>query len=158
MPTPEEIRNMEHSHKRMSYNKIEELIYAGNNLCCQTHFEMELLSKGINADISFEAERLDNPAGVDYFFWFPWEEDTAPSTELIDIAMETMDSLSKRGIKAYVHCKNGHGRTTTFLAAYYIYKGKTVEEALDFVLSKRPSGHLNEVQKQFLVDLEKARN
>ena len=33
--TPEEIREMEHMHIKMSYNKIEELIYAGNNICCQ---------------------------------------------------------------------------------------------------------------------------
>jgi len=70
--TPEEIREMEHMHIKMSYNKIEELIYAGNNICCQGHFDEELLSKGITTDVSLEAENLDNPQGVKYFFWFPW--------------------------------------------------------------------------------------
>lgn len=50
--TPEEIRDMEHMHRKMSYNQITEYIYAGNNLCCQTHFEMELLAKGISAKYS----------------------------------------------------------------------------------------------------------
>ena len=62
--TPEEIRDMEHQHVKMSYNKIEDLLYAGNNLCCVTHFEHELLSKGIAADISLEIENLDNPSFV----------------------------------------------------------------------------------------------
>jgi len=153
--SPEEIRHMEHMHVKMSYNQIEDLIFAGNNLCCQTHFEEELLSKGIKADISLEAERLDNAQGIKYFFWFPWVEDTAPDTELINLAMEVVDLLVKNRVKMYVHCKNGHGRTTTFLTSYYIHKGMKVSEALDFIFKKRPSGHLNDVQKAFLEKYEK---
>lgn len=154
---PEEIREMEHKHERMSYNQIEDLLYAGNNMCCQTHFEKELLSKGITADISLEAERVDNPQGVKYFFWFPWEEDTAPPLELIELAMEVLDKIFKQGIKVYVHCKNGHGRTTTFLASYLIRKNKiSADEALKLVFEKRPSGHLNEIQKAFLSDYAKS--
>ncbi|MDO8489500.1 MAG: dual specificity protein phosphatase family protein [Candidatus Omnitrophota bacterium] len=152
----EEIRKMEHEHTKISYNKIEELLYAGNNMCCQTHFEMELLSKGITADISLEAERLDNPQGVKYFFWFPWVEDTAPSMELIDIALDVLDILIKNNVKTYIHCKNGHGRTTTFLATYFIHKNRIgIEEALDILKERRPSGHINEIQKAFLIEYEK---
>ena len=154
--TPEQIREMEHMHIKMSYNRIEELIYAGNNMCCQGHFEEELLSKGISADISLEAENLDNPQGVRYFFWFPWKEDTAPILELIDVALDVLDDLMKRNIKTYIHCRNGHGRTTTFLAAYFIRKkGVSLDAALSIIKEKRPSGHLNEVQKQFLIEFEK---
>lgn len=150
--TPEEVRHMEHMHTKMSYNQITDYIYAGNNLCCQTHFDMELLSKGITADISLEAERLDNPHGVKYFFWFPWEEDAAPSDDLIDLAMKVLDDTVTSGVKVYIHCKNGHGRTSTFLASYFIYKHRiSAEEALKKVFEKRPSGHLNNEQKAFLV-------
>jgi len=152
-PTPEEVRHMEHMHTKINYNQITDFIYAGNNMCCQTHFEMELLSKGITADISLEAERLDNPQGVKYFFWFPWEEDTVPSNELIDLAMKVLDDTITSAVKVYIHCKNGHGRTSTFLASYFIYKFKlSVDEALKRVFEKRPSGHLNDVQKAFLVE------
>ncbi len=157
MPTPEEIRKMEHEHIALSYNKIEDLLYAGNNMCCQTHFEHELLSKGITADISLEAERLDNPQGVKYFFWFPWYEDTAPSIELIDIALKILAALMERNIKTYVHCKNGHGRTTTFLTAYFIRKkGVTTDKALTIVKEMRPSGHMNAAQDKFLREFEKS--
>lgn len=154
--TPEQIREMEHMHIKMSYNRIEELIYAGNNMCCQGHFEEELLSKGIAADISLEAERLDNPQGVRYFFWFPWKEDTAPSQELINISLDALDTLIKNNIKTYIHCRNGHGRTTTFLVSYFICKrGKSLDEAIAIMKERRPSGHFNEVQRQFLVELER---
>jgi len=147
---------MEHMHIQLSYNQISDLIYAGNNMCCQTHFEEELLSKGITADISLEAERLDNPQGVKYFFWMPWIEDTAPTVELIDLALNVVDSLLNQNIKTYVHCRNGHGRTSTFLASYFIRKNKiAADEALKLVFEKRPSGHLNDVQKQFLVEYAK---
>ena len=155
MPTSEEIRDMEHKHIKLSYNKIEDRIYAGNNMCCQGHFEEELLSKGITADISLEAERLDNPQGVKYFFWFPWKEDTAPSSELINLALIVIDSLLEQNIKMYIHCKNGHGRTTTLLASYFLKKsGKTTDETLALVKEKRPSAHLNEIQLEFLKSYE----
>jgi len=124
MTTPEEMREMEHKHIKMSYNKINDLLYAGNNMCCQTHFEEELLSKGITTDISLESERLDN--------------------------------LEEQKSKTYVHCKNGHGRTSTFLASYFIRKmGSTADEALEIVREKRPSMHLNDIQKDFLRDFAK---
>lgn len=152
----EDIREMEHKHEKLSYNKIEELLYAGNNMCCQGHFEEELLSKGITADVSLELERMDEPQGVKYFFWFPWEEDTAPNQELINLSLDILDNLMKRGIKTYAHCKNGHGRTTAFLASYFIRKlGLSTDEALRLVKERRPSAHLNEVQEFFLRGFEK---
>lgn len=151
MPTPDEIRQMEHMHVKMSYNRIDDLTYAGNNMCCQTHFEMELLSKGITADISLEAERLDNPQGVKYFFWFPWIEDTAPNLELINLALDVLEGLARRNIKTYIHCKNGHGRTTTFLTAYFMRKnGINADESLKIVTGRRPSAHINNIQEAFL--------
>lgn len=151
------VRDMEHKHVRLSYNQIEENIFAGNNLCCQVQFDEELLSRGIYTDISLEAERMDNPKGVRYFFWFPWLEDTAPSMELINLGLNVVDELLAQNIKMYVHCRNGHGRTTTFLASYYIRKMKiSADEALNVLKSKRPSGHLNRVQKAFLDEFAKS--
>lgn len=155
MLNPEEIRKMEHKGEVMSYNQIEELLYAGNNMCCQLHFDEKLISQGISADISLEAERLDNPKGVKYFFWLPWPEDTAPTVELINLALDTLDALHKQKIKTYVHCKNGHGRTSTLLASYFIRnKGMTTDQALELVKEKRPSMHLNKKQEEFLRKFE----
>ena len=157
MPTPEEIREMEHKHIALSYNKIEEFLYAGNNMCCQTHFEEELLSQGIVADISLELERLDNPQGVKYFFWFPWKEDTVPTIELVNLLLHVLDDLMQQNIKTYVHCKNGHGRTSTILASYFIRKlGLGADEALKLLKERRPSMHLNGIQKNFLKEFEKS--
>ena len=155
----EAIREMEHKHIQLSYNKIDDFIFAGNNLCCQSQFDKELLSKGISADISLEAERMDNPRGVRYFFWFPWKEDTAPAVELINLALRIVDILISQDIKIYVHCRNGHGRTSTFLVSYFMHKNNIgVDEAFAVLKEKRPSGHVNEVQKLFLQQFEKSCN
>ena len=152
----EVIREMEHKHIQLSYNKINDFIFAGNNLCCQSQFDKELLSKGIHADISLEAERMDNPKGVKYFFWLPWKEDTAPTFELMNLAMQIVDDMISQNIIMYVHCRNGHGRTTTFLAAYFMHKNKIgADAALAMVKERRPSGHINEIQREFLKNFEK---
>lgn len=153
----EAIREMEHRHIQLSYNKIDDFIFAGNNLCCQSQFDNELLSKGISADISLEAERMDNPRGVKYFFWFPWKEDTAPTVELVNVALRIVDDLINQNIKMYVHCRNGHGRTSTFLLSYFMRKNNIgVEQALAMLRERRPSGHINGVQRQFLQEFEKS--
>lgn len=152
----EVIREMEHKHIQLSYNKIDDFLFAGNNLCCQSQFDKELLSKEIYADISLEAERMDNPRGVKYFFWFPWKEDTAPTVELMNLALRVADNLIAQNIKMYVHCRNGHGRTSTFLLSYFMRKHNiSLEQAFTMLKERRPSGHVNGVQKEFLQKFEK---
>jgi len=52
--------------------------------------------------------------------------------------------------KTYVHCINGHGRSTVLVAAYLISKGKTVKKVLELIKQKRPSIHLEKIQKEAL--------
>ena len=78
--------------------------------------------------------------------------------ELITLALDVLDGILKRNIKVYVHCKNGHGRTTTFLASYFMRKNKIgADEALAIIKERRPSGHINEAQRGFLSRLQQQR-
>lgn len=157
MVKAEAIRELEHKHIHLSYNRIDDFIFAGNNLCCQSQFDKELLSKEIYADISLEAERMDNPWGVKYFFWFPWKEDTAPTIELMNLALQVVENLIAQNIKMYVHCRNGHGRTSTFLLSYFMRKDNIdIEQALAMLKEKRPSGHINGAQREFLQEFKKS--
>ncbi|MEK6853994.1 MAG: dual specificity protein phosphatase, partial [Nanoarchaeota archaeon] len=52
--------------------------------------------------------------------------------------------------KVYVHCKAGHGRSPTLVAAYFILKGKSVKEALVSVRRKRPGIHPTYAQMKAL--------
>ena len=134
----------------LEYNQITDEIYIGTNMCCQVDFAKELLDKGITAVISLEAEKMDNPSGVDYFLWLPVVDHYAPTDKQLRLGVQTLEFFVKEGIKLYAHCKHGHGRAPTLVIAYFIKQGMGVDEAIEFVKSKRPSMHLNEIQIESL--------
>lgn len=134
----------------LDYSQITEQIYVGNNQCCQVHFEEELLSKQITADISLEEERMDAASGVDSMLWLPTVDHTPPSQDQLLLGVEHIRSLVALGKKVYVHCKNGHGRAPTLTAAYLVSTGQSVDEAIETIRHARPSIHPEDSQIQAL--------
>lgn len=133
--------------KTLEYDSIADGIYIGTNQCCQTHFDEKLKKEGITADISLEEERVDTPFGITFFIWIPIKNHTAPTQEQLDFGVSVLEKLVAMKKKIYIHCQNGHGRAPTMIAAYLIKKGKTVDDAIGFIKDKRPTIHLEEVQK-----------
>lgn len=142
----------------LEYNYITDGIYIGTNQCCQTHFDEKLKSEGIEADISLEEERVDTPFGVQFYTWIPIKNHTNPTREQLEFGVTALEKLVALKKKVYVHCQNGHGRAPTMVAAYLIKKGKSVDEAIDFIKEKRPTIHLEGVQKDALVKFSKNLN
>jgi protein-tyrosine phosphatase len=130
------------------YNEIIDGIYIGTNQCCQVHFDKELLAKGITADISLEKERLDAPFGVESFLWLPTPDEFPSSVDQLTLGVRMISQLIGQGKKVYVHCKNGHGRAPTLVAAYLVSRGQTAKEAFVFLKQKRPSIHLHKAQEE----------
>jgi len=133
-------------HASFKFSKIAPYIYLGTNACCQIDFDKKLLKRGIRADISLEKERLDTPFGIDYFLWLPTKDMFSPSQDKLMAGTLMIDYLVKKKIKLYVHCKNGHGRAPTLVAAYFISRGMEANQAAALVKSKRPEIHLNKKQ------------
>lgn len=147
---------IDHSQiKELEYNEIADGIYIGTNQCCQTHFDQKLKQQNITADISLEEDRLDAPFGVDFYIWIPVQNHTAPKQEQLEFGVSVLEKLVSMGKKVYVHCRNGHGRAPTLVAAYLIKKGKSATESEAFIKSKRPTMHLEDVQRQALEDFSK---
>lgn len=143
------------AHVKFDYSKITEHIFLGTNFCCKVHFNEDLLKKGITADISLEEENSENPFGVKYFLWLPTKNYHAPTQQQLLLGAVTIDLLAETGAKVYVHCKNGHGRAPTLVAAYFVSLGKTVNEAINLVKNKRPEVHLTGEQLEALKLFEK---
>lgn len=137
------------------YNQITEHIFLGSNACCTTHFKSALLKKGVVADISMEAERLDAAQGAKYFLWLPTRDHYAPSLEKLRVGAHAMRELHDAKVKMYVHCKNGHGRAPTMVAAYFILMGDTAKDAMAKVKKKRPVIHIEPGQKKRLEQFER---
>lgn len=142
--------HIEHDNLIFEYNEITPLIYIGTNMCCQTHFDAELLELGVKANISLEANKLDTPFGVDFYLWLPTEDLSAPTEDQLELGVTTLDKLIKLKNKIYVHCRFGHGRAPTLVAAYFISQGMSVEDAILKIKEKRSSIHISETQKEAL--------
>ncbi len=117
-------------HVPFEYSKITEYIFLGTNQCCQVHFKKSLLKRGIKADISLEKEKLDAPFGVDYFLWLPVLDKKAPTQKQLMVGAKAIKEFVDSKIKVYVHCKRGHGRSPTLVAAYFILKDMETREAI----------------------------
>lgn len=136
--------------KILEYNYIAQGIYIGTNQCCQTHFDEQLKREGITADISLEQERVDTPFGVEFYIWIPIKNHRAPTHEQLDFGISVLEKLVSMKKKIYVHCQNGHGRAPTLVAGYLVKQGKSVEEAITIITTRRPTIHLEEAQTQAL--------
>jgi len=135
------------SHQLVQVSKISEFIYLGTNLCCTTtpHVKV-LLDLGIKADIDLEEDRQEQTPGVDTYLWLPVKDHFAPTQEQLDTGVAVIDSLVKNQKKVYVHCRNGHGRSPTLVAAYFIKQGMKVNDSIGLVKSKRSEVHMTEIQ------------
>ena len=144
-----------HGSNKLEFSRITPYTFLGTNMCCQGHFDAKLVKKGIEAEISLEYDNMDTPRGIKYFLWLPTRDHTAPSLEALRIGTAALSELIKNKVKTYVHCKQGHGRSPTLVAAYLILQGKNWKESVRFIKKKRPSIHLTDSQVKTLVKFEK---
>lgn len=128
------------------YSEISEDVYIGTDMCCQYGFARELLTRNVRADISLEEERVDAPRGVEYFVWLPTVDGQAPAPDKLVFGVQALEFFAKRGIKTYIHCRNGHGRAPTLYVAYLMKTGLTRAEAFAVLKAKRPTAHFTEAQ------------
>lgn len=137
-----------HSHPTtLEYDHVADGIFIGTNQCCQAHFDERLRKEGITADISLEENRVDQPFGVIFYIWLPVKDKAAPTQEQLQFGATVLEKLVRLRQKVYVHCKNGHGRAPTIVAAYLVKCGKSVRDAIDFVSHKRDHVHIEDVQR-----------
>lgn len=149
---------MQKPHKHTEYSKINQYIYIGTNACCQKHFDKNLLKKGITTDISLEEIRMDTPFGIKCYLWLPVKDHTAPSLYQFAMGVSCIENAVKTKNKVYVHCKNGHGRAPTLVAAYLMGQGMSIKKAIDFLKMKRAGINIRPLQIKALVEFSKRIN
>ena len=145
--------NNSHNHINggtLDYNYIDQGIFIGNNQCCSLGLAEVLEKKKIVADISLEDERLDHPFGVASYLWLPTKDLTPPSKDQFRLGIAHLKNLVSAKAPVYVHCKNGHGRSTTLVVAFFMSQGMTFDVAVNTVKDKRPGVHLDPSQEESL--------
>lgn len=159
---PDDMPHNEHAHIHrdgdpLDYNEITDGIYVGTNQCCAAGLSEVLKKEEVSADISLEDVRIDQPFGVAMYVWLPTRDKTPPSHDQLSLGVGALEEMVRQKRKVYVHCKNGHGRAPTLVAAYVITHGKTPEEAVAFIKEKRPSIHLEKSQVEMLAVFHNSR-
>lgn len=142
------------------YTKIDEHIYIGSNLCkgnvCPIHSEdFKLL--GVCVEINLDDERKEIPPDdIESYTWMPVVDGYAPNEIQLSLGTSIMNEAITNGRTVYVHCRNGHGRSPTLVAAYYIrYKNMTTDKAIKFIEKSRPEVHIEDRQRKALDEFSK---
>jgi protein-tyrosine phosphatase len=142
-----------------NYTQITENIFIGSDLCegrvCPIHGK-DFEDLGILVELNLSVEKKETPPdGIDIYSWIPVANMHPPSQEQLDIGTAIINEAVVNNKKVFVHCMNGHGRSPIMVAAYLIrYHGKTVAEAVAFILGKRQEVHLEFSQREALAKFE----
>lgn len=124
-------------------------------MCCMLH-NQELMRLGFDADIDLEEQRVEEPPETKIYLWLPTKDRTPPAMNQLWTGAAALQEMVKRNLKVYVHCRNGHGRAPTLVAAYLVTTGISPEEAVAFIKARRPSIHLQESQVVALKEFAKS--
>jgi len=144
----------------MDYSKITDQIFVGSDLCkgniCPIHGP-EFKKLGVTVELNLSIEKKEMPPNeVDVYAWLPVLDGKAPNECQFAIGTALINEAVSTGNKVYVHCKNGHGRAPTIVAAYFIrYRKMSVEESFNKIKSARPEIHFEEAQIKALISLYK---
>jgi len=115
-----------------------------------------LTAIGIDAIVSV----MDDPSNLDLYQqaglphrWFPTTGGKAPTLEQIEEFVQFVNDQTVQSHRVVVHCSSGRRRTGTFLAAYLIQVGHSVEQALAAIEQSNPLVELRKAQIHFLENL-----
>jgi protein-tyrosine phosphatase len=133
------------------YSKIDDFIYLGSDFCrggkCVLHSQ-QFKKLGVCVEINLSAEKKEFPPDdIDIYAWIPVVDGYAPTIDQLFLGTAVMNEAIVNRNTVYVHCKNGHGRSPTLIAAYYIrYKGYSVSDAVSMIKNIRHEVHIEDYQ------------
>lgn len=138
------------------FSKITDRVFIGSDLCkggvCLIHRE-EFKKLDIKFELNLSQEENELPPKdleVGYL-WLPVVDGHAPTQLQLCIGTAAIHEVVENGKNVYVHCKNGHGRSPTMVAAYLVrYQGYSLEDALKLIKEKREEVHIEEAQFEAL--------
>jgi hypothetical protein len=139
----------------MDHSEVVPGIFIGSDLCkggtCLIHGE-EFKRLGVSFEVNLSDENNElPPKDIAGYLWIPVVDGFAPSLEQMEMGVAFIHSAQVAGKSVYVHCRNGHGRSPTLVAAYLKrHKNMKVDQALKLIKSKRSEIHIERSQTDAL--------
>jgi len=113
--------------------------------------EFKKLGIGFEVNLSQENNELPPKEMEIGYTWLPVTDGFAPTQEQLEMGTCLIDTVINIGKNVFVHCKNGHGRSPTLVAAYLMrFKGYKLEDAINLIKEKRGEVHIEEDQIEAL--------
>ena len=87
---------------------------------------------GITAVVNLRAEYQDvfaAPQPIAYL-WLPVEDHKDPTSEQMLLGVQFIHAAVQAGHRVLIHCKMGIGRSPTLAAAYLVWTGVSIDEAI----------------------------
>ncbi len=97
-----------------------------SDMAAKYHFSAVLSLRGEFQDI------FDSPLPSAYL-WLPVTDHSDPSPEQLLIGVQFIDAAVRSKQRVLVHCKMGIGRSPTMVAAYLVWSGSSIDEAIQIV-------------------------
>jgi len=141
---------MDDKHKQSwDYSQITEYIFLGSDMFDGgDHYDFLVNKMDIKADVAVMNEKFELPSKLmEEFLWLNVVDQTAPTMTQLDVGVNFIKALVKSKKRVFVHCRLGHGRSPTLVAAYLKSTGLSTEEAIKKIKEARPEIHLEEGQR-----------
>ena len=135
------------SPERASFDRVTELVWLGSRLACLDDYR-RLRAEGVRACVDMKLEGAD-PWSFEAFLWLPTPDHEAPSQLHLRLGLAFLHQCEQQRVAACVACHAGVGRSSTLVLAHLLagpFRERTVQDALDFLVSRRPLAHPNPEQ------------
>ncbi len=100
----------------------------------------KLARHGVTGVINMRSEyhyTLHKDLSEVHLLLLPTDDNEAPTIEHLREGVDFIKKIVKEGGKVYIHCWEGLGRSATMAAAYYVSRGRSIEEAWDHIKRRR---------------------
>src|SRR5258706_10758501 len=132
----------------MNISWLEPGILAASSIPMGRDDLYSLREQGIGAILTLTEHPLTMQAKIDAALFAaldlvvchcPIRDFAAPDSDTAQRALAFINDMAAQGRATLVHCYAGQGRTGTVLHAYYLSKGLELQQAQDYVKSRRPT-------------------
>ncbi len=130
----------------LDFDQITDHLYVGSRPDPDDWHILAALRVTVNISLQAESQDRFTGAAPEVHLWLPTPDWFGPGVEAIQITAEFIDQMVRSNRKVYLHCNMGIGRAPTAAVGYLIATGMTLDEALDWLRTRRPHAKPNSDQ------------